>query len=129
MAMTERRNGRDQDAARGARDLFERATQALPAATAARLRRQRAAALQAAAPSRTRALAWGLPAGAMAALLIGVAWWRGVPSPADTPPGGADSALAADVVALPAAAPDEAELYAWLAEAPVASDVGTGGAL
>jgi hypothetical protein len=128
MAMTERRNGRDQDAARGARDLFERATQALPAATAARLRRQRAAALQAAAPSRTRALAWGLPAGAMAALLIGVAWWRGVPSTADTPPG-TDGALAADVVALPAAAPDEAELYAWLAEAPVASDVGTGGAL
>ena len=127
--MTERRNGRDQDAARGARDLFERAAQALPAATAARLRQQRMAALQGPAPARARALAWGLPAGAMAALLIGVAWWRGVPSPADTPPGGVDMAQAADVVAPPAAAPDDAELYAWLADAPVASDAGTDGAL
>jgi hypothetical protein len=128
MAMTQRRDGRDQDAARGARDLFERAAKDIPAATAARLRQQRMAALQGPPPAGTRALAWGLPAGAMAALLIGMAWWRAMPAPT-TEPGAPDVAPAADVVALPAAAPDEAELYAWLGEAPVASDAGSDGAL
>jgi hypothetical protein len=126
--MTQRQNGRDQDASRGARDLFERAVRDIPAATAARLRQQRMAVLQGRAPAGARALAWGLPAGAMAALLSGMAWWRAMPAPT-TEPGATDAASAADLVALPAAAPDEAELYAWLGEAPVASDAGSDGAL
>jgi hypothetical protein len=129
MAMTHGRDGRDQDAARVARALFERAAQAMPAATAARLRQQRTAALRGPAPTSSRALAWGLPAGAMAALLVGLAWWRAMPAPATTEPGVPDASPAADVVALPAVAPDEADLYAWLAEAPVASDATSEGAL
>lgn len=125
--MTERRLGRDEDPARGARALFERAAQALPPATAARLRQQRMATLHGGAPSRP--LAWALPVGAMAALLVGLAWWRAVPVSAPAEGAGAEFAVGTDVVALPAAAPDEAELYAWLAEAPVASDAGADGTL
>ena len=127
--MTQERDGRDQDVARGARALFERAAKVVPATTDAQLRRRRMTALHDAGPARPRTMAWGLPAGAVAALLVGLAWWRGVPAPPASPPGAPTVAQSPDVVALPAAAPDEAELYAWLAEAPVASDAGTDGAL
>ena len=102
--------------------LFEQAAQRLDAASANRLRLARRSALagaSGAAPSR----AWK-PALALAAVLaLGLAWWlpqRGAGTPARDP-APAPAALASDEVVLPEV-DDDSELYAWLAEAPVASE-------
>lgn len=99
-----------------ARDLFDRASNRLDQGTAFRLRRAREAALrpESAAPGRRM---W--PAGAVAAsvMALGLAWWipsRIGPEAPGTPP------LANEEVESLVMAED-AELYAWLAEAPVAS--------
>ena len=99
-----------------ARELFDRASDRLDQGMAFRLRRARMEAQQ---PRATRAGRL-LPAGAFAAavLALGLAWWMprgGTPvAPAPGEPI-ADAELEALVVE------EDAELYAWLAEAPVAA--------
>lgn len=99
-----------------ARVLFARASDRLDQGMAFRLRRARESALQA-RPAAARG--WRLPAGAFAAavLALGLAWWLpGRPwlVPADPAPLAGE-----DVEALVVA--EDAELYAWLADAPVAA--------
>lgn len=101
------------------RELFARASERLDQGMAYRLRRAREAAL---APGRDRPRGWGMPAGAFTAavLALGLAWWlpgRQGPAPA------APDALASEEIETLVMAED-AELYAWLAEAPVAAPGG-----
>jgi hypothetical protein len=115
----------DPGTARRARERFDRAVDGLPAATANRLRLARRAALAAPTAERTPA-AWALPMGAALAVLLGLAWWRQGPAPT------APAAAQAQVPAMPTPSEpqveDDVELYAWLADTPVASDA-EGGAL
>ena len=121
-----------------ARSRFERAVHDLPAATSNRLRLARRDALAGNTPGRRRA-GWAIPVGATAALLLGIAWWRQAPAPGPAPGVALPSVTQASasrnpgarqagssVVELPSE--DEAELYAWIADTPVASDA-QGGAL
>lgn len=109
----------DQDA----KKLFEDAVQGLDAAAGNRLRMARRSILAADGPRRARA-AW-MPALATAVVLgVGLAWWL-PPASAPVAPA-AVVAPASPEVAEFAEAGDEAELYAWLAEAPVAADQGEG---
>ncbi|KFL36761.1 hypothetical protein [Arenimonas donghaensis] len=99
-----------------ARDLFARASERLDQGMVFRLRRAREAALRP-VPARHGRLLW--PAGAVAAsvMALGLAWWL----PARLDPGSpVAGTLASDEVEALVMAED-AELYAWLAEAPVAS--------
>lgn len=121
-----------QDTGDAARSRFEHAVESLPAATANRLRLARRAALAGKAPAGA-ARRWAVPLGAAAALLLGIAWWRQVPvaEPAATVADSAvaqaaasgtmsDSKAVSAVVDLPSE--DEADLYAWMADTPVAND-------
>lgn len=101
------------------RALFERASERLDQGTAFRLRRAREAALQARPEKRP---AWGVPAGAFAAavLALGLAWW--LPGREATAPIEPGALAGEDIDALVLA--EDAELYAWLAEAPVAAPGG-----
>jgi hypothetical protein len=110
-----------EDAKAAPRALFEEAVRRLDGNAAGQLRAVRRRALEAGAGD-TRSLrpAWK-PALATAALLaVGLAWWlpqREVATPvapAAAPP------VAEEPVLVEAA--DEAEIYAWLSEAPVAAD-------
>lgn len=99
-----------------ARDLFDRASERLDQGTAFRLRRAREAALRPAPAALPGRRLW--PAGAVAAsvMALGLAWW--------IPQAGPDSPTAAplaseEIESLVLA--EDAELYAWLADAPVAS--------
>lgn len=96
-----------------ARELFERASAGLDPGMAYRLRHAREQALQPRA--RARSSLGLLPAGAFAAtvLALGLVWWM-PPRPADLP--GSDLA---DLDAL--VIEEDADLYAWLADAPVAT--------
>ncbi|WP_295364430.1 hypothetical protein [Arenimonas sp.] len=101
------------------RALFERASERLDHGMAFRLRRAREAALQGRAAKRP---AWGVPAGAFAAavLALGLAWWLPAgPGPSTAAP---EALAVEDIDALVVA--EDAELYAWLAEAPVAAPGG-----
>lgn len=101
------------------RALFERASERLDQGMAYRLRRAREAALQGRPAKRP---AWGVPAGAFAAavLALGLAWWLPAgPGPSTAAP---DALAVEDIDALVVA--EDAELYAWLAEAPVAAPGG-----
>lgn len=104
------------------RALFDRASEHLDLATGNRLRRMRRAALarEHGHPGRQ----W-LPLGVAAAALlaIGLAWW---PTQRDTPVLPASTATAVDQEPLP---DEDTELYAWLGEAPVATEDGKAGAL
>ncbi len=98
-----------------ARALFERAARGVDAAAAKRLRLARREAL--ARGARSPALAWA-PALAMAGVLVlGLAWWlpRKEPQPAPVAAAPEEEVVLAEV-------DDDADLYAWLAEAPVAAD-------
>lgn len=110
----------DEALAARSRARFERAVRQVPVATANRLRLARRAALAEGGASPARPMRWLVPLGASAALVLGLAWWRGTVE-APPAPGGAPATFAVD--ALPAE--DDADLYAWLAEAPVASDAGS----
>jgi hypothetical protein len=101
----------------GARELFDRASARVDAGTALRLRRARQDALQ--ARPRARMSAGLVPAGAFAAavLALGLAWW--MPQRPDVAPTPAVvSAADAEIDGL--MAEEDPELYAWLADAPVA---------
>lgn len=105
----------------GARELFDRASARVDQGTAHRLRRARQDALQ--ARPRTRLVAGLLPVGAVAAavLALGLTWWmpqRPVTAPAATA-GAETSASDAEIEGL--MADEDTELYAWLADAPVAT--------
>jgi hypothetical protein len=105
------------------RELFERASHRVDAAAANRLRRARRDAL---APAPQRRLGAWIPAGAaMAAVLaVGVGWW--LPERSTVVPSSVAQADAAD----PAwAVDDDADVYAWLGDAPVAIDSPKEGAL
>lgn len=120
-------NSDDERRAARARQLFERAVERAPVATANRLRIARRAALAGrASPGLGSALRWSVPLGATAALLLGLGWWRQGQVPTTTGPVAAAAATSAAAVENPAIAglpgEDEADLYAWLADAPVASD-------
>ena len=108
------------DAAPGkaeSRDLFERAVDQLDAATSNRLRLLRREALASASVARPGKLAWS-GAGAAAALLLGLAWW----SPWTTGPTPTTAPEVAEATDTVFPLEDDAELYAWLADAPVAVD-------
>lgn len=101
-----------------ARDLFDRASAGLDQGMAFRLRRARHDAQQ---PQRApRAGSMLVPAGAFAAaaLALGLAWWLPQPS-TSAPADGGELAVNAEIDAL--VIEEDAELYAWLAEAPVAT--------
>lgn len=107
-----------------ARTLFERSVQQLDEASARRLRLARRSALAGRAPvPRWPALPAGLAAAAL--LALGLAWW--VPRGSVTEPApplaraAAPAVDAAEDVVL-AEADEDADLYAWLGEAPVAAD-------
>lgn len=108
------------DGAAGTRALFERSVDRMDVGTGNRLRLARRKALAGGQPARQ---GWLVPAGAaaMALLLVGVAWWspRGV-SPGQ--PSAATAATAVDGTDTVFPSDDEAELYAWLGDAPVAVD-------
>ena len=97
------------------RKLFEEAVVDLDAATANRLRLMRREALSATAPARPRVL---LPALGFAAAVLAVGLgWR-----AANPPVPAGNVTAEPVPAIELASDEDAALYAWLGEAPVASE-------
>jgi hypothetical protein len=117
-----------------ARDTFERAVRDMPVATANRLRlaRRHALAGDAGRAPASRLARWRIPLAAAALLLVGIGYWRPAVAPSATPSvtSGASAPVPAPVPALPLLADeDEADLYAWLAEAPVASDERSDGAL
>ncbi|MCX7042608.1 MAG: hypothetical protein NT117_08000 [Gammaproteobacteria bacterium] len=102
-----------------ARQQFESAVDSMDAGTSNRLRLMRREALAGPQPTER---GWLVPSIAVAAavLAIGIAW-REPTSPADATP----AALAVDEGAqLGFPSDDEAELYAWLGEAPVATPTG-----
>lgn len=104
------------DAAARARDLFERASAGLDHGMAFRLRRARH---QAQAAGRTRTTRAWLPAAAMSALILAFAigWWLPHDQPVDVTPLVAES----DEIERLLTGEEDPELYAWLADAPVAT--------
>lgn len=104
-----------------ARALFERASARVDTGTAHRLRRARQEALQ--ARPRSRGIAGLVPAGAFAAavLALGLAWWM-PPRPAGVPANTAAAAAETEIDGL--MTEEDPELYAWLADAPVATHRG-----
>jgi hypothetical protein len=108
---------------RTARDLFDRASARVELPDAQRLRRARQQALQ--SRPRSRIGAGLMPAGAFAAavLALGLAWW--IPQrPAATPAGATTAATTTDAEIEGLMTEEDPELYAWLADAPVATDRG-----
>jgi hypothetical protein len=114
--------GKDQDdrsTAARARESFERAVDALDVGTVNRLRLLRREALSA----RPRpSFAWLLPTAAAAVVVLALALvWR-TPKPAPPP---SDPVVAEELTPLDFPSEEEAELYAWLGEAPVATPKGS----
>ncbi len=102
----------------GARELFDRASARVDTGMAHRLRRARQDALQ--ATPRGHRMAGLMPVGAFAAavLAVGLAWWMPPSTTAlPDPPGIAAADLEIDGLI----AEEDPELYAWLADAPVAT--------
>ena len=98
-----------------ARRLFEQAVDGLDAGAAKRLRLMRREALAGGRPAAGRR--W-LPAAAFATALLALGLgWRLAPPPAAVEAAPAEIALPVD-----RAAEEDAALYAWLGEAPVAVD-------
>lgn len=97
------------------RQSFEDAVARLDVATANRLRLLRRQALAQPRPARPR---W-MPAVAAAGVLLalGLGWRMAGPSPSPTAARAADADLALDL-----ASDEDAALYAWLGEAPVAAE-------
>ena len=99
-----------------ARESFEQSVAGLDQATGNRLRLMRREAI---AGARPKAVTWGLPmaAAAVAILSIGLAWRTdNLPSAPPTPAAGTGD----EVSATGFPSEEDADLYAWLGEAPVA---------
>lgn len=119
MTSQEDNNTADRSVASRARREFETAVESIDAGTGNRLRLMRREAL---AGTRATKRAWLVPsiAVAVAVLVIGLAWRQ-----PEVSTGAAPAALAVDETAqLGFPSEDEAELYAWLGEAPVATPGG-----
>ena len=103
-----------------ARDSFESAVDSLDAGTRNRLRLMRREALSSVQSATRRP--WLVPVVAVAAavLAVGLAWR----TPQTTPVPSAVTNPGEDVAALEFPSDDEAELYAWLGEGPVATTNG-----
>ena len=103
-----------------ARASFETAVDSIDAGTGNRLRLMRREAL--ASAQRSGRSAWLVPSVAVAAavLAVGLAWR--IPQVTPGPSEGIEPAD--DVIALEFPSDDEAELYAWLGEGPVATSGG-----
>jgi hypothetical protein len=107
-----------------ARALFERSVQQLDEASVRRLRLARRAALAGRAPV-PHWRAWPAGLAAAAVLALGLVWWLPRDPPAPQP---AQHVAASAAVRAPADEPvlaeadEDADLYAWLGEAPVATD-------
>lgn len=102
-----------------ARQEFEAAVESIDAGTRNRLRLMRREAL---AEPRAPAQSWLVPSMAVAAavLAIGLAWRQpAMPTDPTTPVLAADEVAQSDFPS-----EDEAELYAWLGDAPVATPAG-----
>ena len=106
---------REHPAPHPARPLFDEAVQRLDADTAKRLRLMRREALAGAEPAGNRRW-WPAAAFASALLAIGLGW-RVAHPPVEVPAAPAEVAMPVDL-----AAEEDAALYAWLGEAPVAVD-------
>lgn len=102
-----------------ARDLFDRASAGLDQGMAFRLRRARHDAQQPRRVPRGGSLL--VPAGAFAAavLALGLAWWLPQSAPVPAPADSGELAVNAELDAL--VIEEDPELYAWLADAPVAT--------
>ncbi|CAN5336125.1 hypothetical protein BH11PSE14_BH11PSE14_13680 [soil metagenome] len=131
-------NVEDRQVGEAARSRFEHAVQSLPAPTANRLRLARRAALS--GPRASAGIGrWVLPLGATAALVLALAWWQQAPEQASAGTTVASRAAAAVPgettgiagIAAPVvvASQDDVDLYAWLADTPVAVDASRGGSL
>lgn len=111
-----RRDREMSDPIPAARDLFDRASDRLDIATANRLRMARRDAL-ATPPARhhwlraTTALA--------AALVLGIVWWAPTHAPSPVPTASVATSAPDDLVT---PSDEDADLYAWLGDAPVAPD-------
>ena len=99
------------------RALFEHAVERLDTSAGNQLRLMRRDALASASTMRFGTLAW-TGAGAMAAVLLGLAWWL----PRTTGPAPAAAPVVAESTDAVLPLEDDAELYAWLGDAPVAVD-------
>jgi hypothetical protein len=111
------RNPQDEIIRSRARESFENSVSGLDLGTGNRLRLMRREALSAVRPS---ARSWGLPivATAVAMLAVGLAWRSGTaPTPA---PEQVTVNAGEEVSASGFPSEEDAELYAWLGEAPVA---------
>ncbi len=131
-------NDQDRSVGEAARTRFEHAVQSLPAATANRLRIARRAALS--GPRASAGLGRRvLPLATTAALLLALAWWQQAP---EHPSSGTTVArlttaaatleaasLAGTAAPADVASPDDVDLYAWLADTPVAADASRDGSL
>ena len=108
-----------------ARELFERSVREMDEIAVKRLRLARRATLSAREPAASAWQGWAGGFAVASVLALGLAWWW--PREAVAPP----APVAAPSVPAPAPAADEpvlaeagedAELYAWLGEAPVAAE-------
>lgn len=99
------------------RALFEHAVERLDPSAGNQLRLIRRDALASASMVRVGKLAW-TGAAAMVAVLLGLAWWL----PRTTGPAPAAAPMVAESTDVPFPLDDDAELYAWLGDAPVAVD-------
>lgn len=108
-----------------ARASFERAVESVDVGTANRLRLFRREAL-AVRPRRARI--WLLPVGALAAavLVLALAWRApGAVAPVEIGTKPADPIAVEEITPMEFPSEDDAELYAWLGEAPVATPQGS----
>ena len=118
----------DEGADASPRALFEHSVRRLDLPAGNRLRLARRAALSGAGAHAGLALGWRPALAAAVVLALGVAWWmptRFGAVPARAPVVAAGSAAATATASddgLINAESDDPDLYAWLAEAPVAAD-------
>ena len=113
----------DEGADASPRALFEHAVQRLDLPAGNRLRLARRAALAGAGTQGgAHVIGWRPALAAAVVLALGLAWWMPTRFGAAPAPAPAVAATAASDAALISAESDDPDLYAWLAEAPVAAD-------
>lgn len=106
-----------------ARELFERSSDKIDVATANRLRLARRDAQSTASPRKSSRSLLPMATVATAMLAIGLAWWLPREQTPEHAPVAIETAQEAYI------ADEDAEVYAWLGEAPVATNGSKAGAL